>query len=202
MNSEIQILEKPDQVSWDDIHELLWQAHEKNRKKGILMRYPSLPGDEIRKRIEGNGKMLVAVKDGQLVGTSAIVVKEQSLWCGKGKYAYCCFDSVLPNMQGLGIYKELCLQREREALAAGINRMLLDTNESNDREIEVVLKSGFRKVSMRFWNDHYNIVFVKWLNKCPYPVWFIKLRFLISKSSTKTRYKMDSQKGKIKRFDF
>ena len=168
MNSNIQIVEKPYWVSWDEIHEIVWKAHEKNREQGIFMRYPTLSGEEIRKRIEGKGKMLVAISDGTLIGTSAVVLKNKSIWCGKGKYAYCCFDSVLPEFQGTGVYKALCRRREIVAAAAGIDRMLLDTNESNVREVNVVLKNGFRRVSMKFWNDHYNIIFVKWLNGCPY----------------------------------
>lgn len=200
MSNIIQIMEKPDWVTWDDIHDVLWRAHERNRENGIIMRYPSLPGNEIRKRIEGKGKMLVAFEGNKIVGTSAIIFKEQNMWCGKGQYAYCCFDSVVPTMQGKGVYRRLCNQREKEARSKGVGRMLLDTNEMNQREIDVVLRNGFKKVAYRFWNDHYNVVFVKWLEKCPYPTWYIKLRFFASKTIIKLRYRMDPQKGKVKRF--
>ena len=49
MDSSIQIIEKPDWVSWDEIHEVLWKAHENNRENGVFMSYPSLTGDEIKK---------------------------------------------------------------------------------------------------------------------------------------------------------
>lgn len=187
MANSIQISEKPDWVTWDDIHDVLWRAHDKNRQNGITMRYPSLPGSEIRKRIEGKGKMLVAFEGNIIVGTAAIVFKEQNMWCGKGLYAYCCFDSVVPEKQGKGIYRLLCVQREKEAQLNGVSRMLLDTNEINQREIEVVLKNGFKKVSYRLWNDHYNIIFVKWLDGCPYSDFRCRMQFSLQKLKEKAK---------------
>ena len=187
MNSEIQTLEKPDWISWDDIHEVLWKAHAKNREKGIVMRYPSLPGEEIRKRVEGKGMMLVAISNGKLIGTSAVVFKDKSLWCGKGKYAYCCFDSVLPQLQGTGVYRKLCEKREELAKNEGISRMLLDTNESNNREKAVVVKAGFKPVDLVWWTDHYNVVFVKWLNGCPHSDFRCKLEFSLRKMMVKSK---------------
>lgn len=195
MSDCIQIMEKPDWVSWDDIHDVLWKAHERNRENGIIMRYPSLPGDEIRKRIEGKGKMLVAIEGNKIVGTSAIIFKEQNMWCGKGQYAYCCFDSVAPENQGKGIYRLLCVQREKEARLKGVERMLLDTNETNQREIDVVLRNGFKKVAYRFWKDHYNVVFVKWLDRSPFSDKYINRKFKISKVLARIQFKP----GKVER---
>ena len=182
-----QITEKPEWVSWDDIHEVLWQAHSKNREEGVVMRYPSLPGEEIRKRVEGKGKMFVAILSEKLIGTSAVIFKDKSLWCGKGKYAYCCFDSVLPQLQGTGVYRKLCQKREEFVKNEGVSRMLLDTNESNNREKIVVVKAGFKPVDLVWWTDHYNVVFVKWLNGCPLSNFRCKLGFSVRKIMVKTK---------------
>lgn len=198
MYDNIQIMDKPDWVSWDEIHDILWKAHERNRENGIFMRYPTLSGDEIRKRVEGNGKMLVAVLEGKIVGTSAVIYKEKSLWCGKGMYAYCCFDSVLPEMQGKGVYKQMCFNREEEARKLSVDRMLLDTNEKNQREINVVTRNGFKKVSMSDWRDHCNIVFVKWLNCCPYSDFRFKVEFCKSWLYVKMKQKIRSLFIRIK----
>ena len=187
MDNSIQIVEKPEWISWDDIHNLLWQAHAKNRENGVYMRYPSLPGDEIRQRVEGKGKMLVALLEGELVGTSALVFVDKSLWCGKGKYAYCCFDSVSPRLQGRGVYKKLCEEREKYAMATGVSRMLLDTNERNQREIMVVENAGFKRVDVKWWGDHLSIVFVKWLKGCPYSDFRCKFEFEKWKRSDKIK---------------
>ena len=67
---EIKIMEKPEWVSWDDIHQLLLAAHKKNIEKGIVMKYAQLPGEEIRKKI---GK---AAKESISKYSSSIVKKD------------------------------------------------------------------------------------------------------------------------------
>ena len=74
MNTEINIIEKPEWVSWDEIHEVLWKAHEKNRENGVFMSYPSLSGDEIKRRVENNGKMFIALDGQNVVGTVALII--------------------------------------------------------------------------------------------------------------------------------
>ena len=168
MDSSIQIIEKPDWVSWDDIHDVIWAAHAQNREKGIVMRYPSLEGDEIRQRIEGKGKMFIALDGSKLVGTAAYAIQNHSLWCGRGKYAHYCFAAILPDYQGMGIYKQLCLYREQDVVASGVSRILIDTNEHNKREIRISKKAGYRAIDLKTYKDHNNVLMVKWLDRCPY----------------------------------
>ena len=49
MTADISIIEKLEWVSWDEIHDVLWKAHERNRANGGLMSYPSLSGEELKK---------------------------------------------------------------------------------------------------------------------------------------------------------
>lgn len=193
---KIEILEKPERVSWDDIHDVLWKSHAQNREKGINMALPSLPGEKIKEKVEGQGKMLVALCDGKVVGTAAIKTKQPNLWCGKGNYAYCCFASVLPEYNGLGIFKKLDLKREELAKSMGLNRMLGDTNENNKHRLDIARKAGYIFVDISVWKDHYNVVMVKWLNGCPYPNWYCKMQFFIHKWYKKFRFKP----GRVKRF--
>lgn len=164
----VQIIEKPDWVTWDDIHEVIWESHESNRQKGIRMRFPALPGEEIRKRVEGNGKMFVALDGKKVVGTAAIIKKKTHLWCGKGEYAYLCFASVLQNYKGQGVYKQLNQYIERESQRIGLKRVLFDTHERNTRIVDINLKHGYKRVSYKRYDDHYSIIFVKWLDGCPF----------------------------------
>ncbi|MBR5686545.1 MAG: GNAT family N-acetyltransferase [Prevotella sp.] len=185
--SEIKIVEKPDEVSWDEIHEVIWNAHAKNRENGVFMGNPSLPGEEIRKKVEGKGIMVVALDDHQLIGTAAIIKKRMKLWCGAEEYAYFCFDAVLPTHQGMGIYKKMNQLREETAKSYGMNKVALDTNKDNLREIEVVKKNGFKPVALRKYGDHYNIVFVKWFDGCPHSVFRLKFEFTIRAIKLKTK---------------
>lgn len=196
MDSKIQIIEKPDWISWDEIHEVLWRAHGQNRENGMNMALPALPGEEIRKRIEGNGKLLVAICDGKVVGTAAIKRKTVNLWCGKGEYAYFCFASVLPEYNGKGVYKALAIRREELALSMGMDKTLFDTHENNQHQLVIAQKAGYKFVDVSVWKDHYNVVMVKWLKGCPYSDIYCKCQFLVHKFYRKLRYKP----GRIKRF--
>ncbi len=164
----VQVVEKPDWVSWDDIQEVVWKAHETNRQRGINMRFPTLPGEEIRKHIEGDGKMFVALDGKKVIGTAAVNRKKANLWCGKGDYAYFCFASVLPEYSGQGLYKQLCEFVEKESINKGLFRVMFDTHEKNTRMSDINLKHGYKKVSYKRYDDHNNIIFVKWLEGCPY----------------------------------
>lgn len=173
----IQIMEKPDWVSWDDIQSVLQRAHASNRANGINMRKPSLPGKEIAKEIGDEGKMFVALDGNKVVGTSAIVIKRLNYWCARphDKYACVYFASVLPEYAGQGIYKRLDLMREQEAKAMGVDKLLGDTHEMNKHRLSIAKRAGYQFVDYVYCRDHFNIVFVKWLNGCPHSrfrVWF------------------------------
>lgn len=200
MEHKIEIIDKPEWVSWDEIHNVLWKAHELNRQNGLKMAFPALPGDKVREKIEGHGKMLVAMDGRKVVGTAAIIIKKVNLWCGKGEYAYYCFASVLPEYSGRGIYKSFNINREEYASRMGLNRIMFDTHEHNKRIIEVDYKAGFKIVALKLCKDHYNVVMVKWLNGCPFSESYVKMRFLLSKFYKKARFRMDKEKGKVKRF--
>lgn len=188
MDKSIKILVKPDYVSWDDIHDVIWRSHEENRRKGVTMRYPSLPGSEIEKRMGEKGKMLVALaEDGKLVGTAAMMPKKARLWFGVHVFAYCCFASILPEYNGKGIYKEMCHLQEEMAREAGLKMMMFDTHEKNSRNLDHSLKAGYRFVDVKFYLDHFNVVMVKWLDGCPYSSLRCAVSFLIRKWYIKTK---------------
>ena len=179
MERTIQIVEKPDWVSWDDIHDVLWAAHAENRKQGIVMRYASLTGEEIRERIEGKGKLFCAIDGNKVVGTGALVLRNYYLWFTKGyePFGYMCFAAVLPEYTGKGIYKQLILKREQYCRERGLNRMMFDTHERNIHTREIMEKFNFKPVSYTFYRDHFNVVMVKWLEGCPYSDFRLKYEF-------------------------
>ena len=187
MNSSIHIVEKPEWVSWDEIHEGVWNGHAKNHEHGMVMSYPSLQGDEIRRRIEGKGKMFVAIDGTTLVGTAAYSVKNMSLWCGKGEYGYYCFAALLPSHRKRGIYPMLCEIREKELINHGIHRIMMDTHEGNKRELVLARKQGFIPVDLVARKNHYNIVMVKWLDGCPYSSFWCSINYRLRRLIVKIR---------------
>lgn len=196
----IKIVEKPEWVSWDDIHDVLWKAHEKNRSKGIIMSNPSLSGNEIKNKIGRGGEMLVAMDGQKVVGTLALIKKTGNKWYCNGDYGYLCFGAVLPEYSGKGIYRSLYQLAEITAKQMDLPVLTRDTNEHNARMLKITKQEGYYFVDYKICKDHYNIIRAKWLNGCPFPGWHIKMRFLLSKLYKKVRYRMDSKKGKVKRF--
>ena len=181
IQDNIFIIEKPEWVSWDDIHEVLMIAHAENRAKGIKMRKPSLPGEEIRKELGEEGVMLVAIVDNRLVGTAAMLKKENKSWYNNGAFCYCCFDAVLPEYNGQGIYGKLCDKRIEIARNKGLNNLYVDTHHENTHAINVNLKNGFKCVDIKMLPDHWNVVLFKWLDGCPYTDFRCKFEFVIRK---------------------
>ena len=107
MKNNIQIIEKPDWISWDDIKKCLFDAHIINREKGINMANYQWPAEKIKESIGDNGVMFVALDGDKLVGTAALAEKKSYHWYSKGKCGYLCFACVIPSYSGLGIYHSL-----------------------------------------------------------------------------------------------
>ena len=195
-SDKIIIQEKPDWVSWDTIHDVLWTAHASNREKGIYMSYPALPGDQIREMLEGRGKMFVALYEGKVIGTAAIIKKYYSFWCGKGDYAYLCLGSVLPEYNGCGVYKKLCAIRAKVANDMGLKRFILETHEHNSKIIKMKEKVGYFPINLKVGKEQYYIVLVKWIDNPPYSRFYCKILFCLCKYYKKLRFKP----GNVKRF--
>lgn len=182
MNSDIQIVEKPDWVSWEDIKQCLVEAHAVNRAKGINMAHYQWPVEKIREYIGTNGVMLVALDGEKVVGTAAICEKNGNAWYAKGRYAYLGFGSVLSEYSGMGIFKNLEQEREKIIHAQNYSVIIGDTHSKNKRRIKIAKLGGFQMIGYfrTSNNDHYNIVFAKWPNGCPYSKIYCRYRFYIS----------------------
>lgn len=189
MEPVIQIVEKPDWVSWDGIHGVLYEAHAENRSKGINMRKPSLPGEEIKKEIGDDGVMLVAMDGEKVVGTAALLVKKGNAWYNKEVYGYLCFDAIIPSYRGKGIYGALCEKREEIARKKGIDRLSFDTHLDNTPVIGINKKQGFKPVSIKVLHDHWNVVLFKWLDGCPFSEKRIERKYKMSGLLTRIRFK-------------
>lgn len=185
----IQIVEKPDWVSWEDIKQCLYEAHSVNRAKGINMSHYQWPAEKIKDSLGENGLMLVALDGKKVVGTAAIAEKNGKSWYASGRYAYMCFAGVLPDYGGHGIYKELVKKREEMAESQGYHILLLDTHYHNKKIQIIAKKNGYRLV--RFFQvgnrDHFSVVMVKWLGEKSYSQWYCLYRYQISKWKTIVR---------------
>ena len=183
----IEIVEKPDWVSWDEVADVVHAAHAENRKKGILMRYAQMSGDEMRQRIENQGVMLVAMDDKRVVGTMGMKSKmlPNPCWYGTGEVAYTCFGAILPEYMGKGVFRQISKKSEQIVRQWGLNRIMFDTNAANKHLIKINQKAGYKLVKYKYNYGHASVVAIKWLDGCPYPDWKVNYQYIKSKYKTK-----------------
>lgn len=197
---EIKIVEKPEWITWDDIHECLWASHSVNRDNGTIMRTTLLSGDELKNRVEKHSttyKTFVAIDGNKLVGTGTVSIRNKNAWFVHGKVAYLMLAGVLPEYSGHGIYKQLYIYIEREGAKNDCELIYMDTAEGNAKMQELQLKQGFKYVSFfASPSNHYSVVMAKWYKKQPFSDLYIKIRFYIEKLKVVVRYK----RGRIRRF--
>ena len=195
---DFKIIEKPDWVSWEDIHDLLLKAHRQNISNGMTMRTVNLSGAELKERV-GDGQCYVVIDDkNNLVATGAVKTKAVNAWYAKGKVAYLLLGAVLPEYQRDGVFKPLHQTLVDYARINHLNVVTMDTAEHNKRMQEVLTKDGFRHVSCfsSKYSKHYSVVMAKWLDGCPYSERYCKRKFWLQMTKLKLRYKP----GKVKRF--
>lgn len=183
---EIKVLEKPANVSWDDVRDAVFAAHAENRSKGIVMKLPGLPGDEIRAFIErGNGKLFVAMDGERVIGTSAVRVKKVNDWFYNGDTAYLCFVSVLPEYSGKGVYRKLSDAKDEYIEELGFRTVMADTHEKNMRILGILEKQGYKRVGIKKYDDHFNVIMFNWTDGCPYGSFRLCLGYLLSVAKEK-----------------
>ena len=144
--------------------------------------------------------MFVAIEGNKVVGTLALIKKTGKQWYISGQYGYLCFGAVLPEYSGKGIYRSLYQLAENTAKQMELLVLTRDTNEKNARMLKITKQEGYHFVKCKACKDHFNIVRAKWLDKCPFPLWYTKFRYSLSVIKTKSRYRMDPHRGKTKRF--
>lgn len=184
----IKIIEKNDLISWDTIHNVLWEAHAENREHGIIMSFPSLSGMELKEKItRGNGKVFLAMDGEDVIGTAAYTLEKKEVWFCKEPYMYLCLECILPQYKGKGIYKELCTIQEMDAVTNGIKTLVLETHEHNKKVIAINEHYGFNKIAYKRCLDHNNVIMVKWIGSCPFSIPYLKFRFYLSKLKVKLK---------------
>lgn len=182
MDNTVQIVEKPEWVTWEAIKQCLYDAHAVNREKGINMSHYQWPVEKIRDYIGENGIVLVALDGQKLVGTASFAEKAGKAWFEKGQYAYMCFAGVLPEYNGKGVYHRLIEKRETIAKLKHYDVIAFDTHINNKKIQAIAQRNGYRYVYYfrAASKDHYSVLMAKWLNGCPYSTIYCRIRYLFS----------------------
>lgn len=193
---DIRIEEKPEDLSFDAIHALLYAAHAVNRERGIVMRTSLLTGEALKERIGPDGKCWVAFDGDRPVGTLSIRIVERNSWYARGKVPDYMLAGVLPEYTGRHINSMLAERAFSYAAAHGYRVMELDTADNNDRAVAIYRHQGFRPVgySAPKGLDHYSVIMAKWLDRRPLPEAISGLMFRVKRAYIRIRYKAGGKK--------
>lgn len=196
--SEINIIKKPDNISYKDIRELLHQAHQDNFARGIVLKTTQYSSVEMEERIRTKDGITFVAMDGDiLTGTASCWPAEIKKWYHQGLVMKWMLIGVLPDYQGRHIASQLLKAVEEEARNRGINVIYFDTAEKNYQMRKVGGKSGFLAVDLFApRSNHYSVAMLKWMDSCPFSREEVKRKYWKSVLKTKIKYKP----GKIPRF--
>lgn len=182
---EIKYMEKPDWVSWDDVHQCLYNAHQVNRMHGFNMVSQDMSGADLEKKMGKNGHCFVALDERKLVGVSTVRFFKSRRWWAWGKtVAYFGLEGIIKEYQGTDVYFGLYEMRNAAIKKSGVRIIQSNTAEGNTLILRRVQKVGGKFVQYSATGkgaDHYSIIMVRWLDGCPWPDWFVNFMFNISK---------------------
>ena len=195
---DIKVIHKPDDISWDAIHEVLEQAHKVNKKRGFEMINANLSGEQIKNKV-GDGICVVAMDGEKVVGTQSVSIKVGDRWYSKGKkVAHFCLTGILQRYQGYGI-KEM-MDKVCDEFVDDVAPDIIQGNTAEDNKAvrQIVYAKGSIDVCYEVFRKtaYYTVFFARWPKGRPYPLWYCKLRCKLSEIYIKTRYKP----GKVERF--
>ena len=190
----LQIIEKPEEINYDRLYELIYRAHENTRKLGIKINTKISNGDQLRESIElQNMTVYVAMLDGKLAGTisSKIEIGRHRLVKGH-TVSYAAYLAVLPEFKGYGIGKALCEKAEEYANDHGADAVGLYVAHRNPA-VEFYRHLGFEKSEFlpRIKLKQYAIYEVKWLKNCSIPKWVRTLYYRTRKAYVTFKYRFD-----------
>lgn len=185
---EIIYMEKPDWISWKDVQECIYLSHQTNKKKGFEMLNSNISAKELEENLK-DGHCFVALDDSKVVGTASSLIKKVGKWWTLDKVLYHCYDGILPSYRGTDVYLELGKLRKMYDEKSGVKICQFHTAESNKTVIRINLKKGYKLVQFAPTGkgaNYYSVTMVKWDDGCPFPEWFVKFMFILSRFVSKT----------------
>ena len=188
LNDMIIVRIKPENVSWEEIRQVIYEAHASNREKGIDIRNAHLSDDEMKQSIGADGICFVALYGDKVVATSSLAFHKLNAWYAQEqKVAYCTLQAVLPEYRGKQLFSRLEGAGIEYACSIGCTGVYKKVAERNVLMRTIAKKDGYLEVSYgrTLFKPHNYITLFKWLGKRPYSQGYIRIRFLLSMIKTK-----------------
>ena len=166
----IEITEKDDSVSWEEITDLLHRAYAVRKEQGLNYGAVSQTVEQTIQRAQPKGTIrnvtLVAKENGKLIGTTTFCIRAGNKWYEGGKTLFFHMTAVAPEQKGKGLGNRLIEETIAAAGREDCDTVVFDTaQKANDLVEWYTRRFGFQKVGLVSWpnTNYYSIEFVKYL---------------------------------------
>jgi GNAT superfamily N-acetyltransferase len=193
--SEIIIIPKPENITWEEITDLLHKGYAEHLKNGILY---SAAVQDVSKTIERleEGTCMVVLYKGKLIATETYVLKRRKhslihKWYYDNSYFYLHSLTVHPDYKRRGIGSMLRNRIVEIAKETGVDSIISDTSIKAKWLISWYDRLGHKKVGLvsHKGTNYYSVVMKTPLKNKNVPDWYRLIRYGISYLICKTLYK-------------
>lgn len=196
--NDIIIIQKSDEVSWEDLAELQHRAHEANISAGVHMSIANCTAEELRKEVKDGITLLARDANDHLIGMISVRFRIVKRWWHHGEGAYLCCLAVAPGYQNSGVYKALNGKVEEIIVERGSEVAYLNTHIGNKVARHAYEKNGYQNVrfSPGGGPGYYSVEMAKWFGEHRKSKVVCKLMYLASEVIVRILFKP----GKVRRF--
>ena len=186
---DIQILIKPDYISYGSICEVIAKAHStlENDNIGKLSTTNILP-EELQEKIGTHGQCIIAIDNNKLIGCQCATIGKIDAWFFNGEILTSGYLAVLPEYRGQGIAKKM-KQKLIEILKKRKSEIIISKiRVKNKVSLKGSRSAGFIPVhSYIGYGGHACVITAYWFNGCPYSKFYCNMRYHYSKTKTKLK---------------
>ena len=131
-NGTVSVVNRPDDVTYDALYQIINKAHEENRANGLKINTKISNGEQLQQHLGSKATTYVAFADGTIAGTVSVRMEEgQGVFTQGKQLAYLMHLAVLPEYKGCCVGRKLCEQVEKYAHEKGADAICLHVVNKN-----------------------------------------------------------------------
>ena len=188
--SAIQYIRKPEEITYDEIFDLVYAAHDGNRKQGLVINPGMRSGADFEKHLGDRSLCMVAMDGDRMVGTMSVRIEQGTRRLTKNMLTgYMMNLAVNEEYRGRGIGSELMNRLCDYAAGEGAKAAVFYVVARN-KAVKLYKELGFIEADFlaRRTLKQNSIYMLKWLGKPGYPDWAVKLYYTVRKVYLTQRY--------------
>ena len=179
MNGRFIIVPQTDDISFEELADILHDAHRSTSEKGLHFVASTQNACETKQRLGKNVFFLVALdtQTNARVGCIAIVPDYNlRYWFNKGRSCYIAMLGVRNAYKGRGIGSLLWNAAEKYSFEMS-DILIMDTAVNNNIVIDDRTRNGWKIVRYHSSckTNYYSVMLAKWRENCPYPNLYINI---------------------------